>query len=302
MSTHRLPLVASLMALGAGAVWSLGAITNRLADDSDAFQYLVWRSIGVVLVVEAVSFVQRKPAPTLRAYRSGRLMILGNVMLLIASLGFVYAIKTTTSANAAFLASTTPFFGAVLARLVLREKLTWVTVASIALGFVGLVVTVLGDLGAGNMAGNIAALTSAMGLAGYTVVVRSDPERDWSPALPGYGVMMIVICAAVTLGGGTTLVPPPDDIALALLHGGVLIVVGFYLFNGASRVVPAAAMTLFAQTEMVLVPVWALLFLDERPSTTTLVGGAIIFTAIIGKVLLDTRSADERPRPEMTAV
>ncbi len=290
------------MALGAGAVWSLGAITNRLADSSDAFQYLIWRSIGVVLVVEAVSFAQRKPAPTIRAYRSGRLMLVGNVMLLIASLGFVYAIKTTTSANAAFLASTTPFFGAVLARVVLRERLTWVTVGSIVLGFIGLVVTVVGDLGAGNMVGNLAALASAMGLAGYTVVVRSDPSQDWSPILPGYGVMMITICAAVTLADGATLVPPAHDIALALLHGGVLIVVGTYLFNAASRHVPAAPMTLFAQTEMVLIPVWALLFLDERPSTTTLIGGAIIFTAIIAKVLFDTRASGERARPGLTAV
>jgi drug/metabolite transporter (DMT)-like permease len=61
------------------------------------------------------------------------------------------------------------------------------------------------------------------------------------------------------------------------------------LFNIASRGIPAAAMTLFAQTEMVLVPVWAYLLLSESPSTSTLIGGTIIVTAVVAMVLLDAR-------------
>ena len=112
MSSTRIPIVASLLALGAGAVWSLGGITAKVADGADPFQYLVWRSVAVIVVVEALSFLQRKPAPTLTAYRSGRTMIIANVMLFIASFGFVYAVKTTSPANAAFLGSTVPIFGA----------------------------------------------------------------------------------------------------------------------------------------------------------------------------------------------
>ena len=85
--------------------------------------------------------------------------------------------------------------------------------------------------------------------------------------LPGYGVMMIVICATVTLLDGNTLVPPAPDIGLALVHGGVFIVGGTLIFNVASRSIAAAQMTVFAQTEMVLVPVWAFLLLSasSRP-------------------------------------
>ena len=98
MSSTRIPIVASLLALGAGAVWSLGGITAKVADGADPFQYLIWRSVAVIVVVEALSFLQRKPAPTLTAYRSGRTMIIANVMLFIASFGFVYAVKTTSPA------------------------------------------------------------------------------------------------------------------------------------------------------------------------------------------------------------
>lgn len=302
MSSTRIPIVASLLALGAGAVWSLGGITAKVADGADPFQYLVWRSVAVIVVVEALSFLQRKPAPTLTAYRSGRTMIIANVMLFIASFGFVYAVKTTSPANAAFLGSTVPIFGALLAWVILRERLNWVTIVAIVVAFIGLLVTVVGDLGSGTMVGNLAALSSAVGFAGYTVCVRSDRDRDWSPVLPGYAVMMIVVCGAVTLAKGNPLVPPTGDLLLALLHGGVIIVLGTYMFNHASKQVPAAVMTLFAQTEMVLVPVWSITLLGERPKTMVLLGGCIIFVAILGKAVYDARTANQAPVTAPTLV
>jgi len=302
MSSSRIPFVASAMALGAGAVWSFGAVTARLADDTDAFQYLIWRSIGIIAVVEVLGKLQGKPPQLIRAYTSGRTMLVANAMLLLASIGFVYAVKTTTAANAAFLASTTPVFGVIAARLFLHEKLNRVTMIAIAVAFTGLLIMVAGDLQAGNLVGNLAALAAAIGFAGYTVCVRSDPDEDWSPVLPGYGILMIAICGAVTIANGKPLVPSMPDLAYALAHGAVIIVVGTLLFNLASRQVPAAAMTVFAQSEMVLIPVWSFTFLGERPPATTWIGGCIIFTAIIGKAVADARASPMVIAPRMEPV
>ena len=76
--------------------------------------------------------------------------------------------------------------------------------------------------------------------------------------------MMIVLCTAITAINGKTLVPPAGDIGLATLHGGVFIVVGTLLFNYGSRHIPAVAMAVFAQTEMLFVPIWGFLVLSER--------------------------------------
>jgi drug/metabolite transporter (DMT)-like permease len=140
------------------------------------------------------------------------------------------------------------------------------------------------------MKGNVAAVMSSVGFAGYAVCVRSDVRRDWSPVMPGYALMMIVLCTAITVAGGGALVPPGEDVALAALHGGVFIVVGTTLFNVASRQIPAVPMAVFAQTEMLFVPIWALAVLGEEPSGQALVGGAIIFAAVVGKALIDART------------
>ena len=297
----RIPLLASLIALSSGVVWSFGAVAARLADQSDAFQYLIWRSVAIIVVIEVVALLRGRRSGTVQAFRSGGMMVLACGCLLLASIAFVYAVKTTTPANAAFLASITPLVAVLLSKVVLGERLTRVTIAAVALAFVGLLVTVVGDLEAGNLAGNVAALMSSVGFAGYAVCLRTNPRRDWSPVMPGYAVMMIVLCVVIATLKGEALVPPAADIGFALVHGGVFIVVGTMLFNIASRQIPAVPMAVFAQTEMLFVPIWALLVLSERPKTASLVGGAIIFTAVVGKALLDARApALPVPQPAET--
>jgi drug/metabolite transporter (DMT)-like permease len=293
MSTGRVPLLASVFALSAGLVWSFGGVTARSAEHSDAFQYLIWRSVGIIVVIELIARWRRRPPVTPIAFTSGRMMLIADVMLLLASIAFVYALKTTTAANAAFLASMTPLIAGVFARVFLGERITRVTLVAIAVALVGLVVTVWGDLEAGDMVGNLAAVMSSVGFAGYTVCVRTDPHRDWSPVMPGYAVMMIAICGVVSVAGGKTLVPPAGDIAYGLLHGGVFIVVGTLLFNVGARQVPAVAMVVFAQTETIFVPVWTYVFLSETPTGTSLLGGAIILAAVLGKAVVDAT----RPHP-----
>ena len=104
----RIPIAASAMALGAGVVWSFGAVTARMAKHADAFQYLIWRSVGVLVVMEVMAALRREPTPVLKAYTSGKWMLSADFGLLLASFMFIYAVKTTTAANASFLGSVTP--------------------------------------------------------------------------------------------------------------------------------------------------------------------------------------------------
>ena len=283
----RLSVVASLLALGSGIVWSLGIVTARKADHTDAFQYLIWRSVGVIVVIEAIGLWRRQPGRMLIAWRSGRVMRIANLGIFLASIAFVYAVKTTTPANAAFLSSLTPLVAMVFATF-LGERLTRSTIIALAVGIAGLVVTVFGDLDAGNMKGNVAAFASSVGFALYATCVRTDQRRDWSPVLAGYCALMVVVCSIITLANGRELFPPAADISYAFVHGAVLIVAGTLMFNEASQHVPTVPMTVFTQTEMAFAPLWGIMLLDLHPKGWTLVGGAIIFSAVVGKAAFDS--------------
>ncbi len=292
--THRsVPLLAPLLAIGAGLVWSLGALMARLAGDSDAWQYLIWRSIGILVLVEVVAVSRGRGIQLRTAFTSGVAMIGAVLGLLVASLAYVYALKNTTAANAAFLASITPLFAVVLGRVFLKEAMTKVTLVALGIALGGLLVMVIGDLEAGNMKGNIAAICSSVGFAAYTVCIRTRSDVDWSPALPGYAALMIVLCTVVTLVNRRPLVPPTGDIVAALVHGGILIVLGTVMYNMAAREVPAVGMAIFAQSETVFVPVWIFLKFAERPKVATLIGGGIVLAAVVGKAVFDARTAGE---------
>ena len=284
-------LIASGMAFAAGIIWSFGAVTARKASLSDAWQYLLWRSIGVLVVVEAIRLIRReRSSPTKRAFTSGWIMMLGNCGLMLASVAFVYALKTTTAANAAFLASITPLLAAVLGRFFLKERLSLITVLAIIVAFGGLAVMLRSGsstTATSSMTGNISALFSSLGFAGYMVCLRTSQTRDWSPIMPGYALMTIVLCTVVTLTKGRDLFPGTTDVLLALLHGGVFIVVGTYLFNHATKAVSAVGMSVLVQSETAAVPFWVFLFIGERPALTTVFGGTIILAAVLAKAIFD---------------
>ena len=67
----RGPAVGSIMAVLAGLIWSFGAVTARLADGSDAFQYLAWRSVGIIVVIEGWRLATRRSSHTVTAFTSG---------------------------------------------------------------------------------------------------------------------------------------------------------------------------------------------------------------------------------------
>ena len=302
----RLPATRSywagaLLALLAGTMWSFGGITVRYAPDSDPWQYLIWRSIGLFVAVEAWNLIQGRGTLISRFLTGGWLGFWASVCLSFAAIFFVYALKATSIAYAIFLASVTPLISMVLARIILGEKLTWASILAIMLGLAGLAVMVSG---AGSevdrpptLKGNIGALGSSLAFALYSICVRLAPGRDFSPSLSGLALLTFVICVVVTLAQGKTLVPPRQDILMAMLHGAVFIGVGIACFNAAASQVPAVGLTVLAQTETLLSPVWALLILAEFPSRYTLAGGFLILTGVLISAMAGPRTAPVKGPP-----
>ena len=61
----------------------------------------------------------------------------------------------------------------------------------------------------------------------------------------------------------------------------------FSLFIIACRYLVAAEVTLFNLLEFSIAPIWVWLFIDEVPTSTTLIGGAIIISAVFVKTFIE---------------
>jgi drug/metabolite transporter (DMT)-like permease len=285
------------LVLAAGLLWSLNGLSIRLIGEASPWQILLWRSLGIVAAVGAL--VAWRHGGLARPVRAAGLPgLLGGIGIAVSFCGAVYAMETTSIANAVFLFTAGPFFAAVLGWLLLGERVRPVTWATIAVAVLGMFLMVREGLAAGDGAGNTAALVSALGFAAMTLAMRARPAAD--PAVPV--LLGGAICAAamvpLILAGGGGLAIAGRDIALAVAIGVLLLGLGLGLYSAGARAVPAADMVLLSMVEVLLAPVWVWLVLDERASGATLAGGAVLLAALAANAVLAARAP---PSPSRAA-
>ena len=73
----------------------------------------------------------------------------------------------------------------------------------------------------------------------------------------------------------------PHDIFLGFLAGFFQVGFGFIFITIGARTTPSALVGIIMLSESILGPLWAFLFVSERPSIFGLLGGAIILFAVL---------------------
>ena len=265
----------------AGVLWSVQGLIIRSIPDTGPWAILVWRSVGMLPVLLAWIAVQSRGRvlPEIRAV--GWPGILGGLGLVMAFSGAIYGFQTTSVANAVLLFSASPFFAAILGRVLLGERVSTLTWFAIVLAAVGILVMVGGGIAGGAMDGNAAALISAMGFAVFTVALRWGKLANMLPAVALGGLFSIIAGTLALAVLGQDLLISPREAGIAAAMGAVTLTGGMVLFTLGSKVVPAAQATLLSLIEVLLAPLWVWVLLGETVAQGTLIGGAVLLGAVI---------------------
>ncbi len=288
-----------LLVLAAGLLWSLIGLAIRLIEDAGAWQVMLWRSVGMtpVLILWIARTSGGHPVRALRA--TGTAGLAGGLGLVVAFAGSIYALQSTTVANAVFLYAAAPLLTALLAWPVLREPVRKATWAAIAVAAVGIGLMVREGLALGAGWGNAGGLAAAAGFAVFTLALRHGRLSDMLPAAALGGLLSIAVGGGVLAVTGQPLLIGARDAAVAAGAGVLFLGAGMVLYTAGSRAVPAAELALLGMLEVMLAPVWVWLALGETASVATLVGGAILMSALALNALSGTRHARHRPPPPM---
>ncbi len=269
-----------LLVLIAGTCWSSVGIGIRLIGDANVWQILFYRSLALVPFLFAVMAIRSGGRPVATAVSSGRASVYGGLALVCAFAGSIHAIQATSVANAMFLFAAAPLWAAMLGRVLLGEPVRPVTWLAIGIAIIGIAIMAHNGLSTGNYVGDAVALLSGIGFAGFAVALRSNTTSDMMPAVFLGGVFATAVALAVCLVTGYSLALSLNDTLIALGLGVFQLGLGLTLFTIGSRAVPAAELALLAMMEVVLGPVWVWLFLDETVPMATLIGGAILLSAL----------------------
>lgn len=223
-----------------------------------------------------------------------RPLLLVSACATLTSLGFPLALQLTGSAEALLLISLNPLWAALIGwrflgdALPLRTKLAvGGAMLSIALIFVP---SLVGDADDGEhsstrLAGALVAVGTGFGLAGFGNAVRYARKRH--PDMPTHFAQVIsnanatACCLLIMAASGRPLaLREPGRVGWATCLMGVMINAAYLGFNRAPKYIPAAEFGVICLAEAVLGPLWVFIFLGERPSSWTLVGGALLLATL----------------------
>ena len=205
----------------------------------------------------------------------------------VGSTFYVYALTKGTVASVSVLGATSPFFAAMLAWLMLRERASVVSLAATLIAVAGVVIVVQAEMSA--LATGFAAAAISLGyafcFAAQTVWLRRYRDLEMIPGI-ALGGLMVFAFVAIFVG---LPVLPLWQIGLLALMGLVQLALPLILFAEGAKHVPVVPAMLIALADVVLNPFWARLVHGEKPPSGTVAGGALILSAIIGATLYENR-------------
>lgn len=281
MARHRLGL---LLVAGASVTWSTGGLIARFIE-AGPWTIVFWRGVacaGFLLLFLAVR-ERGKIWPLFRA--AGWPGIVTALCFATASTAFILALQVATVASILIVQNTGPFIAALMAWVLMRERVqlrTWIALVAAA---AGITVMVSNQAIGGGAMGLALSMTTAVAFAAATVTIRYHRTVRMTPA----ACLASCFGALIALPLADPFGVSAKDLALMWLFGVGQLGIGMVLFTTGARMVPAAEASLITVLETVFAGLWVWLALGEDPGGATLIGGALVLAAVIGHTLADLR-------------
>ncbi|WP_350332916.1 DMT family transporter [Coralliovum pocilloporae] len=276
---------AGIILFGAACMSFMGLLI-RLLEAADNFQVLVYRSIGICLVVILIASLRRRVSPLQFLRSLDRTDAIMGLFLGLAFSFYIFSIMATTVANTLFLLSAAPFFAAIIGWVWNGEKPDRITWAAMALATLGVLLMVVDGLSTGHLTGNLFALASAFCFALMLGFVRRSKREDVLGGTFFGGLFALILNAILALTLFNGLEASTYDIALCIFMGFFAIGAGMTFVTWGSAYLPSAEVSILVLFESVLGPLWVWLFLGEDASAFVLLGGAIVLAAVCLQALM----------------
>lgn len=288
-----------LLVFLSAVIWSFGGAIARFIE-AESWTMVFWRSLWASAFLLGFMLWRDGGRGTMKLFRSMGLPGLAvGFCFGAASTCFVVALAYTTVANIVLMQAGVPLIAALIAWAVFREAVaaaTWVAIAAVIAGVAVMVSeSVTGDV---SPVGDGLALAIAVMFSIATVITRRFAHVRMTPAT----CLGTMLAAAFAATQAEVLAASPPDMGFLFGFGALNLGLGLALFATGARLIPAAFAALLGTFETILGPVWVWLIHGELPSPRTIVGGAIILTALIVHIGLEFRRQARPARPGVTGM
>lgn len=271
------PVTAALWMAGAIAAFSAMAMAGRaVAAELDTFETMMYRSFTGIAIVLAVAAALGR----LGEVNTARLPVhaLRNLCHFAGQNLWFYAVTVIPFAQLFALEFTSPLWVALMAPLLLGERLTGVRLLTLLLGFAGILIVV--RPGAAPLsAGVIAAAASAVFFASTTVATKLLTRSASVTCILFWLTIMQAVFGIVAAGHDGDIALPSATLLPYVLLIGCAGLVAHLCVTNALAVAPATVVVPFDFLRLPIIALVGAAFYGEALDAYVLLGAALIFAA-----------------------
>ena len=263
-------------------VWGMGGLFTRMLP-FDLWTIIFWRGIFATVFVGIYTYFRFGSDLPLKIRTAGFIGPLVCLCLLATITLFPAAFLFTTVAKAFMILAALPFVTAAIAWVWLGEKPSPLTIGASLIAAFGVSIMV-GPTAGGPNFGDALAAAGTITQATATVAIRRSPNVTMLPMVWLAQILSVLLAypLAQHLWDLTA-----RDYVVAAGFGLLPMTLGIALFVAGSALIPASLTALIGIAEGPIGGAWAWLGVGEVPGNTTIVGGAVVVAAVIGRVLLE---------------
>lgn len=243
-----------------------------------AFKISFYRSLIAAITVLTITLLRKKKIGfSFDAVTSISSVFYAGILVL-----FVVATKMTTAANAIFLQFTAPIYLVILEPVIMKTKFDFKNVITILICICGMILFFFGKLELGNIYGNLIAICSGICFAMFSLLLKYKKEKQKSDNTLFSIILGNVLVAVIAFFFIYEDMALNTTQALILLYmGAIQIGTSYIIFNEGIKYVSATESMIIATLEAIFNPIWVFIGIGEKPSIYSIIGGLIIFAAIL---------------------
>lgn len=285
--THSRAVVLMVLAT---FLWSIAGVVTRHLESAQRFEITFWRSLFTLasLLVILPFFQGRKVFTTLR--EGGGPLWLSGFCWSVMFTAFMVALTLTSVANVLVTMAISPFLTAVLARIVIGQRIPGRTWGAILIAGTGIawMYGSQADLGS-NLTGTMVALLVPFASAtNWTVVQYTRTQGNTIDMVPAV-LVGAVISVATMLPLAYPFLATPKDLALLAMLGLFQLAIPCVLVVKCAGVLKAPEVALLGLLEVIFGILLAWLGANEVPTQAVLTGGTLVIGALVINELLGWR-------------
>ena len=263
------------------AMWSIAGVVTRQLESAQSFEITFWRSLFTFLSL-LVLLPLTQGRDVFKGMRQGGVSLwLSGVCWSVMFTAFMLALTMTTVANVLITMAMGPFFTALVARVVLGQRIDVRTALAIVMAALGIAWMFGAEVATQGWLGFVVALCVPLAAAVNWTVVQRAAVRGLSVDLaPGVLIGAAISCL-VTLPMSMPFQAVATDVAWLALLGLVQLAIPCLLSVACARVLKAPEVSLLALLEVVFGIFLAWWGAGEEPSSSVFSGGLLVLGALL---------------------